>query len=129
MLVIRDRQIERLNGFAEENFIDELTVDVRDLHGDLVGGLSDEELRELVETGVARARRHGLTLEDTIGTFVSWMFEFAPNFDEQEKIKKMLAEESLAPDDRIDLVAEFTTEEDWAQAEALYDDAAWETRD
>jgi hypothetical protein len=126
MLVIRDRQIERLNRFAEEEFIDELTLEVRDLHGDLVGELSDEELREMVAAGVARARRHGLTIEDTIGTFVGWMFEFAPNFDEQENIKKMLADESLAPDDRIELIVQATTEADWAQAEAMSDETAWE---
>lgn len=126
MLVIRDRQIDRLNEFAEKEFIDELTLTVRELHGELVADVDDDELRALVGTGVARARRHGLEFEDTIGTFVGWMFEFAPNFDEQENIKKMLAAERLAPDDRIDLIAEAATEKDWEEAEAMYDEEAWE---
>jgi len=88
MLIIRDEQIRQLDEIAEEKFIDDLTLTVRDFHSDQVEDLNDEELRELVKIGAARARSHGLTFEDTIGAFVGWMFEFAPNFDEQENIKK-----------------------------------------
>jgi len=126
MLVIRDRQMARLDRFAEEEFITRLAAEIRESHGEQVEDFDQAELHEIVRTGVARARRHGLTYEDTIETFVSWMFEFAPNFDEQEHIKEMLADERLEPDERIDLIAEAATEEDWEQAEALYDEAAWE---
>ena len=129
MLVIRDEQIEQLNEIAEDEFIDELTLNVRDLHGELVKDIDDEDLRELVRVGVERAKRHGISFEDTIGTFVGWMFEFAPNFDEQENIKKMLADERFKPDDRIDLIVEAATEKDWAEAEAMYDETAWEDPD
>lgn len=129
MLVIRDEQIEQLNEIAEDEFIDELALTVRDTHGELVKDIDDEDLRELVRIGAARARRHGLSFEETIAVFVGWMFEFAPNFDEQENIKKMLADERLEPDDRIDLVAEMATEKDWAEAEAMYDETAWEDAD
>ena len=126
MLIIRNEQIRQLDEIAEKEFIYNLTLSVREFHGDSVEDLDDEELRKLVKIGVTRARRHGLTFEDTIGVFVGWMFEFAPNFDEQENIKKMLAEESLDPDDRIELIAEAASEEDWAEAEEMYDETAWE---
>jgi hypothetical protein len=128
VMIIRNEQIKVFENIAEDNFIDDLVAKVRETHGEQVADFDDDELRRLVETGGGRARGHGLEGEEAIGVFVGWMFEFAPNFDEQENIKKMLADERLAPDDRIELVAEAATEKDWAEAEAAYDETAWDER-
>ncbi len=125
MLIIRPEQLQRLDEYAEEEFIKSLMANVREVHGELVEDLDDKELYRFVKVAVARARSHGLTYESSIGAFVGLMFEFAPNFDEQPAIRKMLSDERLPPDDRIDLVVEAASEQDWTEAELLYDDNAW----
>jgi hypothetical protein len=125
MLVIRPEQMKRLEEYVEDNFIRSLALTVRDEHGDMVDHQNDDELRKLVRVAVARARRHGLMFESSISVFVGLMFEFAPNFDEQPSIRKILSDESLPPDDRIDVVLEVASEEDWAEAERLYNEYAW----
>ena len=111
---------------GEKKFVDELAQTVRENHAEAVEDVSDEELKEYVTVGIARARSHGLTFEDSITAFVRLMFDIAPNFDEQTNIARMLKDERLEPDDRIELVLEAASEEDWAEAESLYDENAWE---
>ncbi|HEX9962955.1 MAG TPA: hypothetical protein VGB00_18630 [Pyrinomonadaceae bacterium] len=111
---------------GEKSFVDELAQTVRENHTEAVEDSSDEELKEYVRIGIARARSHGLIFEDTITVFVRLMFDIAPNFDEQANIARMLNDERLEPDDRIELVLEGASEEDWAEAESLYDENAWE---
>lgn len=126
MLVIRDEQIKVFDKIAEEKFLNDLVQTVRDNNGEQVAELDDEELKNLVKVGVERARSHGLTCEDPISIFVGWMFEFAPNFDEQSTIQDLLKDERFEPDDRIELIAEAASEKDWAETEDLYDEQAWE---
>jgi hypothetical protein len=126
MLIIRKQQMEVFKKAGEKKFVDELSQTARENHADAVEDLSDEELKKYVEIGIARARGHGLLSEDAITAFVRLMFDIAPNFDEQTNIARMLKDERLEPDDRIELVLEAASEEDWAEAESLYDENAWE---
>jgi len=84
----------------------------------LVHAISDEELLRRVSLGIARAESHGLTWDASITAFVAMMFEVAPTFDEQPAIARVLKDESLPADQRIDALWERTTDEDWDEAEA-----------
>lgn len=126
MLIIRKRQMEVFKKAGEKNFVAELAQTVRENHAEAVEDSSDEELKEYVRVGIARARGHGLVSEEAITAFVRLMFDIAPNFDEQTNIARMLKDERVEPDDRIELVLEAASEEDWAEAESLYDENAWE---
>jgi hypothetical protein len=46
------------------------------------------------------------------------MFEVAPTFDEQPAIARVLEDESLPPDRRMEALWDRTTDEDWEEAEA-----------
>ena len=126
MLVIRKEQMEVFARIAEENFIDDVAREVRETEADSVEDLSDDDLRKRVKVAVARAARHGLTLELSIIAFVRLMFAIAPNFDEQPNIKQMLADERVEPDDRVELVFRAASDDDWEEAGELYDESAWE---
>ncbi len=108
-----------------DDFVHRLAGTVREVQGDLVADLTDDELHKYVTAGVERAFSHGLVLETSVGVFVGWMFEFAPNFDQQKKIKAMLECPGLSAEQRLDLVAQSGTDADWAEAEEMYDENAW----
>jgi len=123
---IREAQIQQLTSDPQRDFIERLAAAVREIQPETVSELDHDELIEYVSSGVDRAESHGLVMEDAIGTFVGWMFEFAPNFDLQRNIKTMLEYPGLTPEERLDLVAQAATEQDWSEAEAIYDDDAWD---
>jgi len=122
---VREAQIQQLTSDSQRDFIERLAAAVREIQPETVSDLDHDDLIECVSAGVDRALGHGLVMEDAIGTFVGWMFEFAPNFDQQPNIKMMLEYPGLTPEERLGLVAEAATEEDWTEAEEMYDAAAW----
>jgi hypothetical protein len=79
----------------------------------------------MVMSGMNRARDHGLTIDSDIATFVSLMFSFAPNFDAQPAIHAVLSDERFSPNERLELLIEQTTDEQWDEAEESYDETAW----
>ncbi|HUQ95776.1 MAG TPA: hypothetical protein VM120_29125, partial [Bryobacteraceae bacterium] len=90
-----------------------------------VASCSDEKLRQRVKTGIARARSHGFTWENSIGKFVCLMFRWAPNFDECPAMKSVLERSDVEPEARADLLFDLTDEQ-WEAARRRYDPAAWE---
>lgn len=126
MFRLRKPQIEAIEKAAEPLFVDRVMVHLRQNHAEAVAGLHEPVLRKRTAAGVARARRHGLERQDSVGTFVALMFEVAPDFDRHPVIAKILKKEGVAPDDRVTLLAVETTGEDWVEARRASDPAAWE---
>jgi hypothetical protein len=91
---------------------------IRAEHPDAVRAISDEELLRRVSLGIARAESHGLTWDSSITAFVAMMFEVAPTFDEQPSISRVLKDESIPADRRLEALWERTSDEDWDEAEA-----------
>jgi hypothetical protein len=125
-MVIRPEQWNSFQKSTDNEFIRRLAEVIRDVHADIVNHLNDRELQDLVEVGLARARRHDLSLETSIATFVSLMFEFGPNFDEQPAIAELLREPGVPADERIDLVVDYASEQDWDDVDRLRDDSGWD---
>src|SRR6185312_3968571 len=111
---------------AEAEFVRDLALTVREQQGEQVADLSDDDLEDAVALGIERARLRGLTGQQAIAIFVGLMFQFAPNFDEQQNIRDVLSDERLPPDLRLELVVEHASDRDWTEAEQLYDETAWE---
>src|SRR5436189_76282 len=107
--------MEAFRATTEWGFISDTTDHIQANHGEDLGrlpgswgpctveSLPREMLERLVAAGIRRARSHGLTWEYSITAFVALMFEVAPNFEEQPKIRGTLNNEAVAPDSRIDL--------------------------
>ena len=82
-----------------------------------------------IEVSVARARKHGLTSDEDIISFVSVMHEISPNFDEEPTLKAILADTSKTPHERWQALFADTPALNaaWERAAAptFYDYKAW----
>ena len=125
LLAIRPEQMEAFQVLAERMFARRVAAFLRDDHADLVEGLDDEELLRRTTLGLARAKRHGMAWERTQVVFVTWMFRFAPDFDEYPKFKAILAAKEKVPDAKIDKILEAATDADWAEAQRVSRPDAW----
>ncbi len=81
----------------------------------------------MVKTGVERARSHELNRAEDIAAFVAVMFEVAPNFDEQDEIKNVLAETNFPASARFAQLWERISDETWEKAEKSYKADVWFT--
>jgi hypothetical protein len=122
LLVIREEQMQVFDSVSEANFERRLAGLVREIQPELVSELDEDDLLACVRVGIERARGHGLDSEQSIGIFVGWMLEIAPNFDEQPNIRKVLTYPGLAPEQRLELVGRLATEEDWEEAAEMYNE-------
>jgi hypothetical protein len=135
MLTIRAEQMAAFQPVAERDFENRLMKFIRDhlnetevrlTEGEVtVAQIPDETLAEMARNGVARARQYGLTWELTLVGFVILMFTEAPNFDSHPLIRRVLMDDSIEANQRLDRLDERITEQNWDAVEEAYDPAAW----
>ena len=94
-----------------------------------IGSLASPFLHKLTQTAVARARSHGIAWESRISAFAVLMFVVAPNFEDVPAIKRVLTDEYVPADGRIDRLWVQTSPRDWEQARAAYDPTRWEVKE
>jgi Domain of unknown function (DUF4123) len=123
---LRLEQLAIFQPEVEQHFVNRLVQHLKQKHAIAIGGLTDQALEQRIHAGLQRARRYGFREEATFAAFVGLMFEFAPNFDEHPRIQPILTDEDIAPDDRIDVLVEEATDEDWNEARNLSDPKAWD---
>ncbi|HST23420.1 MAG TPA: hypothetical protein VLR90_20070, partial [Blastocatellia bacterium] len=120
---------------AEAAFVRRVAEHLRDNHSDavvqfpneviLVKQIADERLRRVAHDAVTRARTYGLSWESAVTAFVVLMFVTAPNFDEHPLIQRILKDERVPANSRIDQLWERTTDENWEAVRKNYDPTAW----
>jgi hypothetical protein len=135
MLRLRSEQLQVFQHVAEANFVNHITDHLTAKHAAVVvrlphqtatiKELPTEVLRGLVRKGIARARTYGLTWESTVGSFVVVRFVAAPNFDKHPLIRRVLQDERVPADLRINQLWRRTTPKTWAKVHERYDPAAW----
>jgi hypothetical protein len=135
MLKIRPEQFAVFQPVAERAFVRRLVEHLRDHHPEvvvrfasevwLVKQLGDAKIYALVGNAIARARALGLDWESSITAFVALMFVVAPNFDEHPLIQRVLKDERVPANSRLEQLWERTTEENWEAARKNYDVNAW----
>lgn len=136
MLKIRSEQIRPFEQDAENAFIERVMSFLRENHADekvcfrgkksLVAELPENDLRTMVENGVARARSYGLTWKSSLISFVVLMFSVAPNFDRHLFVWGTLRDDNIPAERRIDVIIEQMSDEDWRIIAEGYDEKAWE---
>lgn len=136
MLKIRAEQLAAMQPLADRMLAANIVERLRQLQGELVirlaqttttvASASDTLLRRLVETGIVRAREHGLATESSLGSFVFLMFHVGPAFDRHAAIRDVLTDPTLPPDWRIDALWRRIDEATFDEARGAYDPAAWE---
>lgn len=125
MFKLRDSHFEAFQPLTDKLLVGRIVLHLHEHHSEVIGRLPDDLLREMVAGGIARARRHGLTWESSLTLFVALMFEIAPNFDEHPVIRSILEEPTLPPDERLDLLPDRISDEEWEEARQSYDRNAW----
>jgi len=135
MLIIRASQMEAFQPVADESFITRAVEYLLKNHGDVVVRLTEglvivnqintDVLRRMVSEGISRGRQYGLAWESSLTAFVTLMFVTAPNFDEHPLIQRVLKDETVPADSRIDQLWDRTTDQNWHAAKQNYDVSAW----
>ncbi len=134
MYRIRKEQLKAFRPVAEAEFARSLMDHLRRHHKQvtvrlpksltLVGRMPETSLRQLVQTGIARARSHGFTFTSSISAFVVLMFKAAPNFDQHPTIRQALAE-PLSEEHKLRRMIDGANTNIWKEAKAQYDPSAW----
>lgn len=134
-LIIRSTQFAVFQQQADALFVQRVVKQLLRTDGEVVvrfltytstvSELPRETLQSMVRSGIARARSYGMTWESTLVGFVSLMFSVAPNFDEHPLIRRVLLDENVPPDERIEVLWERVSEESWDAAGKTYDSNAW----
>lgn len=119
MLIIRQSQMDILQEHAEEDFVRRVMAHLREKQDAETYQLNDQQLRERVKFGIEKARGYDLTWEEPIAFFVQLMFAVSPIFDEQENIRDILDAPYDEPNEKMDYLVKYTTDEDWDEAANL----------
>src|SRR5262249_29538881 len=135
MLKIRPEHMAVFHEAAEASFLRRVVQYLRERHSSvavqLPSGITtvelipEETLFELVENGIKRARRDGMSWESALSAFVVLMFVTAPNFDDHPLIRRVMKDDKIDANARIDHLWESTTEQNWEAVKQRYDTAAW----
>jgi hypothetical protein len=125
---IRPEQHAEFKRAAEASFVDRTIGFLREKLPDQTATLSPELLRQRVEIGIARARGYGITWQSSMLTFVTLMFEIAPNFDEHPRILGVLTDDHIAPDFRPKELLNRISGRVWGEARQLRHPSAWATK-
>ena len=122
---IRPEQHAEFKRAAEAGFVDRTIGFLQEKLPDQAGRLSPELLRQRVEIGIARARTYGITWQSSMLTFVTLMFEIAPNFDEHPRILAVLTDDHIAPDYRPKELLNRISGKVWGEVRQLAHSSAW----
>lgn len=135
MLRIRANQFAVFQPVAEAAFVRRIIEHLREHHADaviqlpnevmLIKQISDERLYRMAKAGISRARDYGMDWESTVTAFVVLMFIAAPNFDQHPLIQRVLKDERVSANSRIDQLWERTSDENWEAVRKNYDATAW----
>jgi hypothetical protein len=136
MLKIRPEQFAVFQPIAERAFVRRVVEHLRENHADvvvqfpnevmLIKQIADEQFYALVRRGIVRARALGMDWESGITAFVVLMFVAAPNFDQHPLIQRVLKDEKVTANSRVEQLWERTSEENWEAVRKNYDVKAWD---
>ena len=125
MLVIRQEQIQHFIAADENQLVEVIAQSMRKTNPERVSDFDDKTLQEMVKVGIERAKSHGLERAEEIAAFVGVMFEIAPNFDEQEEIKKVFDDTNFPAPARFEQLWDRVSPEAWEKAEQEYNLNVW----
>ena len=135
MLKILPDQMRAFRPVADELLAERIVEHLRTAYADkfvhlpsqtlMLDEIAENDLKAMVQTGLAQARSYQITHESALAGFVAIMFEVAPNFDSYPLMHQILQDETTAPNARLDLLLERVREEDWEKIKGSYDSDAW----
>jgi hypothetical protein len=124
-MIVRNQQILELRDSPDRDFHKRALRYIQLRFPRFAEALAEEALDQMVSNGIARGRNLGLTWESTLIRYLELMFRIAPNFDEHPQIRSRLIDESISPDQRLNVVLERTSYGTWREVTRQYDPMAW----
>jgi len=100
MLLIREEQLVALRRETVAALVRTLARKFRD-DRDLTGGLSEGDVLERVQAGVARAEQIGVTRKSAFEFLARKAVELGPSFEENPHINSILEDATRTPDARV----------------------------
>lgn len=125
MIIVGKQQMEALDIQAERRFVDRLVAEVREHHGDVFGRLPDDAIRDLVDSGLERARAFGFSWQSSLASFVHLMFAVAPSFYRHPAVRAVLTDARIPLEDRVARLPAVVPARVWAEIRDRYDVTAW----
>lgn len=122
---IRPEQHQAFTQAAEESFVERSIKFLQEKLPDQVGPLPPEVLRPRVEAGIARARKHQMTWQSSLLTFLTLMFEVGPNFDEHPMVRQALARNRMNPNDKMRGVLTSLSRREWTEIREFAKTSSW----
>lgn len=107
MLTIRKEQKEALDAVMRANFLAKTVAHLKELFPDGVGKNPDEELVALVEDGIKRAEKYGITAEREVTLFVDLLAGLGADFTNQRQYRwvvSMLNDKDYGPPEKMELI-------------------------
>ncbi len=125
MLVIRDAQLQSFIATSDDDLEVLIAQAELRINPSRVDGVRPVRLRSMARIAMETATSVGLTNAEDIAGFAALMFEISPRFHLEPTIATALADETFKPGERLSLLFERTSDENWAEAEKLYDENIW----
>jgi hypothetical protein len=121
MLNIKPAQMQALDAGAWGLFLERLTS-----HFQQQLGISTPHsaLRASIEVLVTRAQRYGMSQQDAIAGFVGLALTFGMFFDFEPRVREVLTDARMDPDERIDLLPDLVADEVWDAMPAFHEHLA-----
>jgi len=116
MLIIRNEQLAVFQENSERDFILSVIKQLRANHEAALRGVAEDKIYKRVEYGIGCARKYGMTWKNNLTAYVILMFEISPDFDMYPVFQEYLTDENVPPDERMGLLLEETSEDDWQNA-------------
>ena len=105
MLVIRDEQIEALDESMLRSFKNHMVSHLRKVCPEETSGMSDEELRALIQGGIDKAESYEIFEDDDVRRFLEYMLILSPDFDQDSsfpEIREILNNEEMDGTEKMD---------------------------
>jgi len=105
MLVIRDEQIEALDESMLRSFRNRMVSHLRTACPEGTSGMSDEELRVLIQGGIDKAESYEIFEDDDVRRFLEYMLILKPDFDQDSsfpEIQETLTHEEMDGTEKMD---------------------------
>jgi hypothetical protein len=125
IMIVRESQILALQALPDRDFHRRALRYIQLRYPQFTEALDEKAIEQMVNNGIARARGHGLSWESTLVRYVELMFSIAPNFDQLPQIRSKLRDEFVPPEERLNLVVEQTSYDEWREVTRAYDPMAW----
>jgi hypothetical protein len=107
MLHIRKEQMEVLDAYMLERFIEKMLVHVHEVFPEETKDKDKQEMRDLVEEGVKRASDYEITEEPQVALFIDLMLGLGRDFEKQTSntwILRILTKEDFKQQQKMDLI-------------------------